>query len=78
MQDCAAVSHVNVRLLSDLGIAHPEDLKSTLRKSGITMAGLASELGCTRQAVWSVIHGRSTSLRIERRIKHKLRGGAYV
>ncbi|MER2545929.1 MAG: helix-turn-helix domain-containing protein [Candidatus Accumulibacter phosphatis] len=47
---------------------HPEDIKSTLRKTGTTASCLARELGVSHQAVSCVIRGRFRSLRIARRI----------
>lgn len=47
---------------------HPEDIKSTIRKTGTTARSLASGLGVSHVAVGYVIHGRRRSLRIARRI----------
>jgi lambda repressor-like predicted transcriptional regulator len=47
---------------------HPEDIKSTLRKTGTTASSLARGIGVSHQAISSVIHGRFRSLRIARRI----------
>lgn len=47
---------------------HPEDIKSTLRKTGTTASVLARGLGVSHQAVSCVIRGRHRSLRIARRI----------
>jgi len=47
---------------------HPEDIKSTLRKTGTTASDLARGLGVSHQAVSCVIRGRHRSLRIARRI----------
>lgn len=47
---------------------HPEDIKSTIRKTGTTASSLARTLGVSDVAVGYVIHGRRRSLRIARRI----------
>ena len=47
---------------------HPEDIKAAIRKSGSTSAEIAYALGVSRTVVSYIIHGRSNSARIARRI----------
>jgi lambda repressor-like predicted transcriptional regulator len=47
---------------------HPEDIKSSIRKTGNTSSDLARALGVSHVAVGAVIRGRNRSLRIARRI----------
>lgn len=47
---------------------HPEDIKASIRKTGVTPADLARELGVSHMSVSYVIEGRHTSRRIADRI----------
>lgn len=47
---------------------HAEQIKASIRMAGTTPAILADELGVARATMSQVIHGRSRSARIERRI----------
>lgn len=47
---------------------HPEQIKADIRMAGTTPAVIAAELEVTRATVSQVIHGRSTSARIQERI----------
>lgn len=47
---------------------HPEDIKSSIRKTGTTASDVARGLGVSHQAVSYVVRGRNRSLRIARRI----------
>lgn len=47
---------------------HPEDIKSTIRKTGETASSLARSIGVSYVSVGYVIHGQRRSLRIARRI----------
>lgn len=51
---------------------HPADIKAAIEKAGLTQASIAKELGVTPMAVWQVIHGRSHSRNIERRIANAI------
>lgn len=47
---------------------HPEDIKAAIRKSGSTQAEIARALRLTPTTVSLVIHGRSTSSRVAKKI----------
>lgn len=47
---------------------HPADITAALKKSGSSQTAVASDLGVSQAAVWSVINGRKKSIRIAKRI----------
>jgi len=47
---------------------HPADIKASLKKVGYSMVKVAEELKISDTAVYLVIHGRSRSARIEKKI----------
>lgn len=47
---------------------HPSDVKAEMEKKRITQRQIADELGVCQQAVSLVLHGRTSSMRIARRI----------
>jgi transcriptional regulator with XRE-family HTH domain len=47
---------------------HTADIKAAIQKSDFTQTQIAEEMGVSKTAVWLVIHGRSHSLRIAKRI----------
>lgn len=47
---------------------HPEDIKAAIRKNGSSQAEIARSLRVSATTVSLVIHGRSTSKRVARKI----------
>lgn len=46
----------------------PELIKAAIRMAGTTPAAIADELGLGRSTISHVIHGRGTSMRVQKRI----------
>lgn len=47
---------------------HPEDIKASLRKRGVTLASIAGELGVSQSAISHLVAGRYRSARAMERI----------